>query len=146
MMIRSVLLSGIAAIGGIALAGVASLAQEDARGEMRTVEIRSYNLKPGMHERFRRLFNEEAFPMLQRANIDVIAFGPSLHDENSWFLMRSFSSVGERQASEDAFYGSREWVEGPRNAVLDCIESYTTLVVELDGTTVEGLRNIAHSK
>jgi len=142
-MTRAVLIAGIAAIAGLALAGAVSLAQEGATGETRTVEIRSYALKPGMHQRFRRLFDEEAFPMLKRAGIDVVAFGPSLHEENSWFLMRSFSSVSERQASEDAFYGSREWREGPRDAVLDCIESYTTVVVELDGKTVEELRHIA---
>ena len=145
-MTRAVLIAGIAAIAVLVLAGAVSMAQESATGETRTVEIRSYNLKPGMHQRFRRLFDKEAFPMLKRAGIDVVAFGPSLHDENSWFLVRSFSSVGERQASEDAFYGSREWREGPRDAVLDCIKSYTPVVVELDDKTVGELRNIAERR
>ena len=144
-MIRSILLVGIAAFGCLAAAGDVSLAQGATAAETRTVEIRSYNLKPGMHERFRRLFLEEAFPMLTRAGIDVIAFGPSLHDEGSWFLMRSFPSIRDRQISEDAFYASREWQEGPRAAVLDCIESYTTVVVELDSMAIEKLRGIAGS-
>jgi hypothetical protein len=109
------------------------------------VEIRSYNLKPGMSERFRQLFADAAFPMLQRANIDVIAFGPSLHDPQSWFLVRSFDSVEDRQASEDAFYGSTEWIEGPREAVLDCIESYTTIVIEADPALIAALRKIGVS-
>jgi hypothetical protein len=54
--------------------------------------------------------------------------------------------TGTGQASEDAFYGSREWREGPRTAVLDCIESYTTVVVELDSRTIESLRAIAGSE
>jgi hypothetical protein len=78
--------------------------------------------------------------MLQRANIDVVAYGPSLHDADSWFLMRSFKSVEDRQASEDAFYGSKEWIDGPREAVLDCIESYTTVVIEADAATLAVLR------
>jgi NIPSNAP len=141
-MIRSLMMS-IVAIGCLAPAGAISLAQEATLAEMRILEIRSYNLKPGMHERFRQLFESQASPMLERAGIDVVAFGPSLHDENSWFLMRSFPGIGERQASEEAFYGSREWRDGPRAAVLDCIESYTTAVVELDSTTIESLRTIA---
>jgi hypothetical protein len=142
VMIRSLMMS-IVAIGCLAPAGAIGLAQEAAVAETRILEIRSYNLKTGMHERFRQLFESQASPMLERAGIDVVAFGPSLHDENSWFLMRSFPSIGDRQASEESFYGSREWREGPRAAVLDCIESYTTVVVELDSTTIESLRGIA---
>ena len=47
------------------------------------LEIRSYSLKPGTREEFHRLFIEEALPMLQRWNVDVVDYGPSLHDENS---------------------------------------------------------------
>jgi hypothetical protein len=56
--------------------------------------------------------------------------------------MRSFASVGERQKSEDAFYGSAEWRDGPREAILECIESYTTVVIDLDEATIKGLRRI----
>jgi hypothetical protein len=111
-------------------------------GSGRVVEIRSYNLKPGTRDRFHRLFLDEAYPMLQRAQVDVVAYGPSIHDANSYFLMRSFASVGERQKSEDAFYGSAEWRDGPREAILECIESYTTVVIDLDEATIKGLRRI----
>ena len=140
-MLRLAVLGSIAALVLLAPAGAVSFAGNSSAGGTRTLEIRAYNLKPGRHQQFRRLFHEQAFPMLARAGIDVIAFGPSLDDENSWFLVRSFASLTDRQLSEDAFYGSREWREGPRAAVLDCIESYTTVVVELDRTTVEGLRD-----
>ena len=120
------------------------LPQESANdNEARVVEIRSYNLKPGTRDRFHRLFLEEAWPMLKRAQMDVVAYGPSLHDENSYFLMRSFPGVEARQQQEDAFYGSDEWRNGPREAILDCIESYTTVVIDLDDATIEGLRKIA---
>ena len=78
-------------------------------------------------------------------SIDVVAYGPSAHDENSYFLIRSFASVDQRQRSEDAFYGSEEWRLGPRQAVLDLIESYTTVVLELAVATVDGLRHHARA-
>ena len=109
---------------------------------MRVVEIRSYNLKPGTRERFHQLFLKEALPMLRRWKVDVVAYGPSQHDADSWFLMRAFPSVTERQKSEDAFYGSDEWRNGPRAAILADIVSYTTIVVPLDEVTVRGLRNL----
>ena len=107
----------------------------------RVVEIRSYNLKPGTRDRFHQLFLKEALPMLQRWKVDVVAYGPSLHDHDSYFLMRAFDGVEQRQKSEDAFYGSAEWIKGPRERVLADIDSYTTIVLKLDEATLNGLRN-----
>lgn len=106
----------------------------------RVVEIRSYNLKPGMRDEFQRLFEREALPMLRRWKVDVVGFGPSLHDKDSWFLMRGFPGVEERQKSEDAFYGSQEWIAGPRAAVLAAIDTYATIVITVDEATLRGLR------
>ncbi|HMD83008.1 MAG TPA: NIPSNAP family protein, partial [Anaerolineales bacterium] len=63
------------------------------------VEIRSYTLKPGTRDEFHRLFIEDAFPMLQRWNVDVVAYGRSLHDENSYYLIRRFDSLSQREQS-----------------------------------------------
>ena len=35
------------------------------------IEIRSYNLKPGTRHEFHRLFIKQAFPMLQRRDVDT---------------------------------------------------------------------------
>jgi len=108
------------------------------------IEIRSYNLKPGTREEFHRLFLQEAFPMLQRWNVDVVAYGPSLHDQDSYFLMRRFDSLARREESEDAFYGSDEWKQGAREAIIALIENYTEIVLELEEATIDGLRRIQH--
>jgi ketosteroid isomerase-like protein len=114
-----------------------------ARAETgRIVEVRSYNLKPGTRERFHQRFVAESLPMLNRFGIDVVAFGPSLHDQDSWFLMRSFPSVEERERVEEAFYASDEWRKGPREAVLADIDSFTTVIVRLDDATLAGLRRM----
>ena len=51
--------------------------------------------------------------MLRRHGIDVVAFGPSLHDQDAYYLMRSYASLEELERSETAFYGSEEWRLGP---------------------------------
>ena len=108
----------------------------------RVVEVRSYNLKPGTRDRFHALFLRDALPMLHRWKVDVIAYGPSLHDGDSYYLMRGFPGVDQRQTSEDAFYGSDEWRNGPRDAILADIISYTTIVIRLDAETIGGLRRL----
>ena len=104
------------------------------------IEIRSYNLKPGTRDEFHRLFLEEAFPMLKRWNVDVVSYGPSLHDENSYYLVRRFDSLSQRDDSENAFYGSDEWRKGPREAIVTLIENYTEVVLELNDVAVQGMR------
>jgi hypothetical protein len=131
------------AIGLAILAASPFLAAQGSQVQGRIVEIRSYNLKPGTRDTFHQLAERDAIPMLKRWKIDVVAYGPSLHDANSYFLIRSFDSIEARQRSEDAFYGSDEWIKGPRAAVLACIESYTTVVVPLDRATLDGLRKTA---
>ncbi|HJQ14178.1 MAG TPA: NIPSNAP family protein [Anaerolineales bacterium] len=107
------------------------------------VEIRSYTLKPGTRDEFHKLFLEQAFPMLQRWKVDVVAYGPSLHDSDSYFLMRRYDSLAQREESENAFYGSEEWRQGPREAILALIENYTEVVLEVDEATLQGLRGPA---
>jgi len=107
---------------------------------MRLLEIRSYELKPGTRGEYDRLFREEAAPLLRRFEIDVVAVGPSMGDPNGYFLMRAFDDLDDRARREDAFYASPEWRDGPRQAVLDCIVTYTDAVVELDEATIESLR------
>lgn len=106
------------------------------------IEIRSYNLKPGTRDKFHRLFIEDAFPMLKRWNVDVVSYGPSLHDEDSYYLMRRFDSLIHREKSEDAFYSSDEWRKGPREAIVSLIENYTEVVIEVDEVTMKGLRGV----
>lgn len=104
------------------------------------LEIRSYTLQPGTRAEFHRLFVEEAMLLLKRWNVDVVAYGPSLHDENSYYLMRRYDSLAQREESENGFYGSDEWRQGPREAIIALIENYTEIVIELDDAALQGLR------
>jgi NIPSNAP len=104
------------------------------------IEIRSINLKPGTRDEFQRLYIQETLPLLKRWNFDVVAFGPSLHDENSYYVIRRFDSLAQREQMEDAYYASGDWRLGPRERILAWIENYTDIVLELDEITVQGLR------
>ena len=104
------------------------------------VEFRAYNLKQGSRDEFHRLVSEFSFPLMRQWNVDVIDFGPSLHDENSYYLIRAYSSLNERQSSQDAFYGSPDWRQGPRQAIVALIESHTAVVIEIESAVVDSLR------
>jgi hypothetical protein len=93
------------------------------------VEIRSYNLKAGTRQQFQTILLEQALPLLSKWKMEVVAYGPSLHDENSFFLARAYSNLNHRQQSQDAFYRSVDWVDGPREAALALVDNYTTIVI-----------------
>ncbi len=94
-----------------------------------TIEILILNLKPGTRSKFHEVYVTQSLPLLKKWKINVIAHGASTHDENNYFVIRSFQSLEHRQKSEDAFYGSDDWITGPRTAILSFIESSATLVV-----------------
>jgi NIPSNAP protein len=104
------------------------------------VEIRSYNLKPGVRDKFHHLVIKEAGPMLQRWKVDVVDYGPSPHDSDSYYLIRCYPSLEARQQSQDAFYGSAEWRDGPRDSILALIENYATIVLYLDDDAIQRMR------
>ena len=105
------------------------------------IEIRSYNLKSGSRNEFQKLFVDQALPLLAKWKIEVVAYGPSLHDENSFFLARAYSNLNHRQQSQDAFYGSESWVKGPREAVLALVENYTTIVLPRSNFNINTMQN-----
>jgi hypothetical protein len=110
------------------------------RVQRRVVEFRGLNLKPGSRAEFHRLYVERSLPLLRQWKFDVVSYGPSPHDETSYYVIRAFTDLAERQASEDAYYGSDDWKKGPREAMLSLIESYADVVLELDEATISALR------
>ena len=93
------------------------------------VEIRTYKLLAGSGAEFHRLVVEDSLPMLERWGVDVLAYGASLDDPDLYYLVRAYPSLEELQQSQDAFYGSDEWRDGPREAIVSVIESSICVVL-----------------
>jgi hypothetical protein len=106
------------------------------------VEFRTLTLKPQSRKNFHQLFVERSLPLLHRWDFDVVAHGPSVHDENTYYVIRRFDSFSQREQLEEAFYGSDDWRYGPREAMLSLIENYADIVLALDDAAVEGLRKV----
>jgi hypothetical protein len=106
----------------------------------RVLEIRSYTIKENMRARFHELVSEVSYPLMKAWGIDVVAFGPSLHDERSYFLMRSYADEEERRKSQDAFYASDDWRSGPREPIVSLIESDANAVIEMSIAAIEAIR------
>ena len=106
---------------------------------MRLIEIRTYRLKPGCAEAFVDAVGV-ALPLVRASGMDVVAFGRSDHEHESFFLIRAFDSRAQLVAQQDAFYGSDTWRQGPRQALVDCLDTYLNTLLWLPPDAVEALR------
>ena len=84
----------------------------------RLVEIRSYALMPGTASEFHSLVTSSAVPMVRAWGMDVVAFGPSEHDPNAYFLVRAYDSLAHLTSPQNAFYSSDPWLKGPREPLV----------------------------
>ena len=106
----------------------------------RVVEIRSYKLKRGSGDEFHALVRNHSVPLLRSAGMEVVAFGQSLDDPDAYYLIRSYESMEHLKSSQEAFYASTAWRQGPREAIVALIESDIDAVLSLTGEAVEALR------
>ncbi|MFG6462727.1 NIPSNAP family protein [Roseateles sp. DXS20W] len=106
---------------------------------MKLIEVRTYRLRPGCAERFVTAVRA-ALPLVRASGMDVVAFGRSDHEEESFFLIRAFDSREQLVARQDAFYGSAVWREGPRQALVDCLDTYLNTLLWLPEAAVDSLR------
>lgn len=104
------------------------------------VEIRTYTLKAGLAGQFDQIMQELAVPLLCASGTDVVTARPSLHGSDSYVLIRTYLSLAQRGRSQDEFYGSAAWLQGPRDAIMACIEHYTTAVLGADDALIAQLR------
>ena len=106
----------------------------------RLVEIRSYKLQSGSTAEFHDTAARTVVPMLREWGMDVVAFGPSTHEPDAYFLIRAYDDLADLNARQDAFYGSSAWRDGPRESIVSRIESYLSTVLWLSPESVEDLR------
>lgn len=104
------------------------------------MEIRTYALRPGRGAAFAALLGGAAGDLLRDFGLDVVRHGPSLDDPDRYVLVRAFADAAEREEQESRFYRSEEWRTGPRTAVLDAIDTYHEIVLDVPTAAVEALR------
>jgi hypothetical protein len=106
----------------------------------RLVEIRTYRLKAGGESEFHEAMVQRGLPLVRTAGMDVVAFGFSADDPHGYFMVRAFASHEDRHATEDAFYSSEAWKRGPRQSIVEHIESYQDTLAWLSTEALELLR------
>lgn len=106
----------------------------------KTVEILQYTLHKGTGAAFHAIMQEISVPLHQRHGIDVVSFGNSLHDIDCYYLIRAFESADNMNTVLNSFYACADWRYGPRESIINCIETCIKTVMNLPSASVDGLR------
>jgi hypothetical protein len=96
------------------------------------IEILTLDIKPGRRDEFHQVYTTQALPLLKKWNFDVVAYGPSLHDTNTYYVIRRFKSLEDREKSESAYYNSDDWKRGPREKIFELVDHFAYAVVSED--------------
>jgi NIPSNAP protein len=96
------------------------------------IEILTLDIKPGRRNEFHNVYVTQSVPLLKKWNFSLVGYGPSLHDANSYYVVRRFKSLEDREKSEDAFYSSDDWKSGPRDAIMRLVEHFAYAVVSAE--------------
>ncbi len=72
--------------------------------------------------------------------MDVVAYGASDHEEETYFLIRAYKNREALVAEQTHFYGSRQWKEGPRVALIDRIDTYLNTLIWTSPQAIEDIR------
>ncbi|NHV26419.1 NIPSNAP family protein [Burkholderia sp. D-99] len=108
----------------------------------RLLEIRTYRLKPGTLHAFHQAMHQLAVPMIRAHGMDVVYYGPSDHEEESYCLVRAYADRESLETEQAAFYHSTEWREGPRQGLVVHIETYLNTLLWMTDDAVESLRTL----
>lgn len=111
----------------------------------RLVEIRTYKLKPGSGPAFHVLVSTRSIPLLAEWGMEVVAFGQSVHDPDGYYLIRAYDDLEHLRSSQEAFYASPAWRQGPREAIVSLIEQDANAVLWLSPEAIDAVR-LSHGR
>ncbi len=107
---------------------------------MAYLEIRSYHLIATGQATFDKLMREEALPLVRAAGMDVVAFGPTENTDDGYYLMRAWPSVEAHAAGTEEFYSGSAWRDGPREAIMSWLETYSEILIPVSQAALAALR------
>jgi hypothetical protein len=103
------------------------------------LEIRIFTVQPGTRDEFDRISREGTIPLMRRLGITVVAYGPSLNNDDGYYLLRAFRSEQERVALSQSVYTTDEWEANYDAPITAMIADYRTAVIS---TTQEALKQL----
>jgi len=104
---------------------------------MKTVEILLYTLGLDTNHKFHQITQDVSVPLHRGVGIDVVAYGYSLHDADSYYLIRAYDAL---TISQDKSHHSDTRINVQQEEVVNLIMTTTHFVITLCNKEVDRQR------
>jgi hypothetical protein len=94
------------------------------------VEMRTYQTRPGMRDRFLRAFREHTLPEHERLGMKMAGPFLAVDDPDSFFFMRGFADMASREELRRAFYEGPLWKGQLEQLLMPMLERYEQVLVD----------------
>jgi hypothetical protein len=93
------------------------------------VEMRTYQLKPGMRDAFMHVFRSRMIPKHDEIGLKVSGPFLSVEDPDVLFFMRGYPDIASRTTMNAELYGGELWKNELEAIVMPMIDTYQVIVV-----------------
>jgi hypothetical protein len=93
------------------------------------LEMRLFRVHPGTRDEFHRISHEGTVPLMRRFGIDVLAYGPAVNNDDTYYLLRAFATEDQRKEQARTLYASPEWENEFDAPVMGMIDDYRITVM-----------------
>ncbi|KOS60194.1 hypothetical protein FJQ98_10980 [Lysinibacillus agricola] len=93
------------------------------------LEILLYKLEEGTGTEFHKIMVEQSIPLHEKEKMKVISYGQSLHNPDSYYLIREYENSEHLENSQREFYSNSEWLNGPRDQIISKIKTSTKSII-----------------
>ena len=94
------------------------------------IEMRTYKIRSGKRTEFLEVLKSKGFPEHQKIGIKILGPFLSIEDDDTFFWMRAFSDLKNREKMRDEFYEGKLWKEELEQKLMPILEKYEVVVVE----------------
>jgi NIPSNAP len=94
------------------------------------VEMRTYRTKPGMRERFLKIFRARSMPVHAELGMPILGPFPSVEDPDVFFFMRRFPDLASRDSLKAKFYEGALWKNELESVLMPMLDKYEVVVVD----------------
>jgi NIPSNAP len=102
------------------------------------IEIRIYQIKPGLRDRFLHFFKHESGPVQRSKGIQLLGPFIDLENENGVVYLRGFPGLlPERDRIRRLFYDGPEWKGGLKAEAMTMVDSCKVVLAKAEA---EGLK------
>lgn len=108
------------------------------------LEVLVYKISHGQRAAFHEALQRGALPQMEEQGFTVVGFGPSRHDQDSYYLLRAYPSMEYRARVLERCRGDGHWLKVHQPEMGEWVESCSVAVLPCEPAGIEKLKHTVY--